>query len=186
MSWEAWIKDQGVTLKHYAELVKERFPRNSPEYKYALYYPNLFGVEDVQICRAFAVKAGLLEKIKSKVYIYAKSKHKLGDLLQLVILPEEMPSDRLELCLYEFCTVSRIRENVLKRQILMHYMRTKHGLTYQKIGQLFARDHGTVIHAQNSIQGFIEYKDPLVLNYIKELKDKMLEIDDIMLGKCWD
>lgn len=55
---------------------------------------------------------------------------------------------------------SQTRKCVLPRQIAMHLCRTKLKMPFMKIGELFARDHSTIISGVNQIQKILELNDP--------------------------
>ncbi|MCB1180812.1 MAG: ATP-binding protein [Chlamydiia bacterium] len=54
---------------------------------------------------------------------------------------------------------SQTRENVLPRQIAMHLCRIRLNLPFMKIGELFSRDHSTVISSVKVIQKGLEKKE---------------------------
>lgn len=51
-------------------------------------------------------------------------------------------------------TPRRFREISIKRQLVMHYLASKH-YTLSQIGKSFNKDHSTVIHARNTINTLI-------------------------------
>lgn len=54
--------------------------------------------------------------------------------------------------------ISRKREFIIPRQVIMYLLYSHTSLTLEKIGGLFAKnfDHTTVVHARNTIQNHIE------------------------------
>jgi len=64
---------------------------------------------------------------------------------------------------------SQIRETVLPRQIAMYLCREKLKLPFQKIGEIFGRDHSTVMASVRLIQNRIEEKKPEILEAIAQI-----------------
>lgn len=63
----------------------------------------------------------------------------------------------------------RTREIVELRMVCMWAMR-KTGATCKSIGNYFNRDHTTVVHADQTINMFIETKNSTVLNIVERVK----------------
>lgn len=61
---------------------------------------------------------------------------------------------------------SRERNLVLPRHIAMYLIKTKTKATYLSIGQIFKRDHSTVINAMDKINGFLDIKDDITVDAI--------------------
>ena len=55
----------------------------------------------------------------------------------------------------ELTSHSRRYENVILRQILMCVARHEYGLTTVKIGEIFHRNHATIIHASKKIKSIL-------------------------------
>jgi chromosomal replication initiator protein len=64
----------------------------------------------------------------------------------------------------------RQRELVKARWIAMYFIRTKTDFTLNTIGDMFQRDHTTVIHALETI------KDIMSLRYETDLKEDLIKI----------
>ncbi len=64
---------------------------------------------------------------------------------------------------------SQTREFAAPRQLSMYVCREKLKLPYQKIGELFSRDHSTVMSSVKQIQKAIEEKSPDILNALATL-----------------
>jgi len=77
---------------------------------------------------------------------------------------------------------NRKEENVYCRQLIMYFAKTKKLGSFQVIGNLFRKDHATVIHAVNTIKNYIE-TDRYQRNKIEEYSKKIDDIDRINLLK---
>ena len=72
---------------------------------------------------------------------------------------------------YELATKHRHREYTYKRQYLMWVMRSKTNRTTQYIGDMFNRDHATVLHSCDNVQDLMDIKDKLFLEIIEPVRD---------------
>ena len=71
---------------------------------------------------------------------------------------------------HKISLVSRNRELVFKRQLLMWYLRKNTNLSLSRIGQICGKkDHATTLHAFRTIENYLEYKD----KYFKEVTDEI-------------
>ena len=70
---------------------------------------------------------------------------------------------------------SRKRELVKARWLAMYFIRQKTDYTLNAIGDMFGRDHTTVIHALETI------KDIMTLHYETDLKEDLLKIKQYIL-----
>jgi len=66
---------------------------------------------------------------------------------------------------------SQTREMAQPRQLAMFLCRTKLNLPFQKIGEIFGRDHSTVMSSIRQIQKNIDEKKPELLTVLKELNE---------------
>lgn len=64
---------------------------------------------------------------------------------------------------------SQMRESVVPRQIAMYLCREKLKLPFQKIGEIFGRDHSTVMASVRLIQNRIEEKKPDILEAVAQI-----------------
>ena len=67
----------------------------------------------------------------------------------------------------------RKKDLVKARWIAMYFIRTKTDFTLKTIGDMFGRDHTTVIHALETI------KDIMVLRYETDLKEDLIRVKNI-------
>jgi chromosomal replication initiator protein len=70
---------------------------------------------------------------------------------------------------------SRKRENALSRQLCMWALYRCTNLTHNKIGKYYGRDHATVIHSVNEVEGMLTLKDTISVQnqaYIREIQSK--------------
>jgi hypothetical protein len=88
---------------------------------------------------------------------------------------------------HELNKPSRAREYVYRRSFLCYLLR-KQGWTYQKIADLFNRNHATILHAIGVHNQFMQHKDTIYLSYIQmeiQLFEPVIEVkrniyDDIL------
>ena len=66
---------------------------------------------------------------------------------------------------------SRHREIVEARQLCMFFIRKLKEIPYMKIGQMFNRDHATVIHAVNQVKNLLEWDSTFRQKYWKVAND---------------
>ncbi|MDQ3974769.1 MAG: chromosomal replication initiator protein DnaA [Actinomycetota bacterium] len=76
------------------------------------------------------------------------------------------------LTLDDLCSSTRTRQLVTARQIAMYLTRELTDLSLPKIGQAFARDHTTVIHANNKISSLMKDR-PGIYTQIQELTSRI-------------
>ncbi|MBY0529509.1 MAG: chromosomal replication initiator protein DnaA [Rhabdochlamydiaceae bacterium] len=69
---------------------------------------------------------------------------------------------------------SQTQECVLPRQIAMHLCRTQLHLPFMKIGNLFSRDHSTVMTSVKQIQSKIEQREPELTLALMEIKKRLV------------
>lgn len=81
--------------------------------------------------------------------------------------PEYVPTTTKEIIIREVCqkydlsfeklkSKTRERDITFPRHLAMYLIKRRTGMSLEKIGQLFNRDHTTVIHALESIQNYID------------------------------
>lgn len=71
---------------------------------------------------------------------------------------------------HKISLVSRNRELVFKRQLLMWYLRNNTNLSLSRIGQICGnKDHATVLHGCKTVENYLEYKD----KYFKEVTEEI-------------
>ena len=75
---------------------------------------------------------------------------------------------------------SRKRQYVKTRQVSMFLLHEhfKGKVNLKEIGELFMKDHTTVIHSTKSIQNFLDIKDTEITNEINELRQLANKIYD--------
>jgi chromosomal replication initiation ATPase DnaA len=78
--------------------------------------------------------------------------------------------------LEEMQNLSRIAKNVENRMICMYILREVLGLTFEKIGSIFNRDHATVIHAHSKIADYIK----IYPKYRKSIQAITEEVNDLL------
>lgn len=83
---------------------------------------------------------------------------------------ENMEEIKCMISKYELAIKSRKRELVYARQLMMWYLSENTQLTLGMIGEMFNRDHSTVIHAKGVVNDFIQFPD-------KNFKSVVFEID---------
>jgi len=60
---------------------------------------------------------------------------------------------------YDLSSKSRKREMVYRRMYLFKYLREMKGMSFERIGLLFNRDHATVIHGSKQVNALLKYED---------------------------
>jgi chromosomal replication initiation ATPase DnaA len=75
---------------------------------------------------------------------------------------------------------SRKRQYVKTRHVSMFLLHEhfKGKVTLKEIGELFMKDHTTVLHSVKSIQNFLDIKDPEITNEIESLRQLVNKIYD--------
>ena len=68
---------------------------------------------------------------------------------------------------------SQSRESVLPRQMAMFMLRNELKLPYIKIGNIFDKDHSTVISSIKRVEERIKSRDHVTINHINQLKIKL-------------
>jgi hypothetical protein len=66
-------------------------------------------------------------------------------------------------------THSRAREIVYKRYFL--YAQLRDDMTYQAIGELFGKDHASIVHGINIHKSWMAINDKVYLKYTKQIKE---------------
>ncbi len=69
---------------------------------------------------------------------------------------------------------SQAREHALPRQIAMFFCREKLDLPYQKIGEIFGRDHSTVMGSIRQVKKGQEEKDPKFVPYLAAIEKSLV------------
>lgn len=82
----------------------------------------------------------------------------------------------------DLASKSQKQKHVHRRHYLFYLLRERVGMTLEAIGELFNRDHATVIHGINIYKSREEMKDPYMNRDIAEYKeflqdDNLLSID---------
>lgn len=82
----------------------------------------------------------------------------------------------------DLASKSQKQKHVHRRHYLFYLLRERVGMTLESIGELFNRDHATVIHGINIYKSREEMKDPYMNRDIAEYKeflqdDNLLSID---------
>lgn len=68
---------------------------------------------------------------------------------------------------------SQSREHAFPRQVAMFFCRNNLKMPYMRIGELFSRDHSTVMSSVKQIQKQVEERDPEVLGIVSGVKDQL-------------
>lgn len=79
---------------------------------------------------------------------------------------------RLMITAERFLARRGAREIVEARQMAMFLIRRRTQLSFESIGEIFQRDHGTVIHAVKAVQDRID-TDPYVHDRVQYLKERI-------------
>lgn len=74
---------------------------------------------------------------------------------------------------------SQKQVHVHKRHYLFYLLKERVGMTLEAIGELFNRDHATVIHGINTYKTRAEMKDPYMNRDIAEYKE-FLQDDNVL------
>jgi chromosomal replication initiator protein len=110
----------------------------------------------------------------------AIAKHYLTDLLieeeKQAITPQRIiqaVSESFGIRTDDFLGKSQNRESVLPRQLAMYLCRNNLKLPYMKIGDLFQRDHSTVMSSVKQIEKSVESGDQDILGYVSSISRKL-------------
>ena len=68
---------------------------------------------------------------------------------------------------------SRARNISCARQVAMYLMRTELDMTLEQVGEVFKRDHATVINSVNKVDRLVKSKDESILKAIRAVKKKL-------------
>ena len=74
---------------------------------------------------------------------------------------------------------SQRQVHVHKRHYLFYLLKERVGMTLEAIGELFNRDHATVIHGIKTYKTRVEMKDPYMNRDIAEYKE-FLQDDNVL------
>lgn len=78
---------------------------------------------------------------------------------------------------HKISLVSRNRELVFKRQLLMWYLRKNTNLSLSRIGQICGKkDHATTLHAFRTIENYLEYNDKVFKEVTDEINTELRAI----------
>jgi len=190
MSWKSWIQHQGVSLDEFAQIIAENYPTANRNYsgplKVAVSHCVSLGFTTSQIARAFKMKEQRINQIniavskQRKEKYYQEVKKQMHKELSIYITEQFETKSELEELLQEYIIPVRYREVVLKRQIIMYYLRKDYQFTYEAIGKLFNRHHATVIHAERLIESFIEIGDAQTLKSVENLQKVLENVKNIL------
>ena len=67
----------------------------------------------------------------------------------------------------ELFSLSRKREIISARRMVLYFLRKHYGETYISIAKTFSMNHATVIHHITQMKNFLEFDKMEVINYIK-------------------
>ncbi len=111
-----------------------------------------------------------------------KAQHYLADMIQEqerdLLTPGKIIRSVAEfhgIKMEDILSKSQARECAVPRQIAMHLCREELGLPYMKIGDIFFRDHSTVMASVKQIQRSLEEKNPETVTSMRGIK-KLLEV----------
>ena len=88
---------------------------------------------------------------------------------QLFISAEELTEDVGKTALQLWSGHLRTQPLTLIRHCVMHLLREEYQWHYYEIGEVFNKNHSTVLYACRRVKEFIEVKDPQVVRYIQRL-----------------
>lgn len=78
---------------------------------------------------------------------------------------------------HKISLVSRNRELVFKRQLLMYYLRNNTNLSLSRIGQICGKkDHATVLHGVRTVENYLEYNDKVFKETVDEINTELRAI----------
>lgn len=104
-------------------------------------------------------------------------KHTLNDLVQeeekAVVTPGKIirtVADYYGIKMDDILSKSQARECVLPRQIAMHLCRSELNIPFMKIGDIFSRDHSTVMTSVKQIQKGLDSKNHEILHSVKGIQ----------------
>lgn len=190
MSWKSWIQHQGISLDEFAQMIADNYPTINRSYsaplKVAVSHCVSLGFTTSQIARAFKMKEQRINQIniavskQRKAKYYQEVKEQMHRELSMYITEQFEAKSELEELLQEYIIPVRYREVVLKRQIIMYYLRKDYQFTYEAIGKLFNRHHATVIHAEKLISSFIEMGDKQTLKSVENLQKVLENVKNIL------
>jgi chromosomal replication initiator protein len=110
----------------------------------------------------------------------ATAKHCLADLLQEesknALTPEKViqtVASFYDIRAEDIQGSSKSRECAVPRQVAMYFCRTKLGMPFMKIGDLFSRDHSTVMSSVKRIQESQAQKDQAILHALHVITKKL-------------
>ena len=78
---------------------------------------------------------------------------------------------------HKISLVSRNRDLVFKRQLLMWYLRNNTNLNLKRIGLICGKkDHATVLHGVKTVDNYLEYNDKVFKETVDEINTELRAI----------
>lgn len=74
----------------------------------------------------------------------------------------------------ELFSLSRRREIISARRMVLYFLRKHYGETYMGIAKMFSMNHATVMHHVTQMKNFLEFDKEEMTNYIK-VRDYVFE-----------
>jgi chromosomal replication initiation ATPase DnaA len=77
---------------------------------------------------------------------------------------------------YDLARNCRKREIVYRRQLLIWYLCYNTKMTLSEIGQMFGKDHATVIHSKRIVDDFIKFRDKYFNTVVYDIDTELRSI----------
>jgi len=129
-----------------------------------------------ELIRRFAPKRGTLLSSEAVLPVLAKLVQKNEE---VSLSPEKVLSlvaDSFGIKTEDILSKSQSREIVLPRQISMYLLRKELKMPYIKIGNVFSRDHSTVMSSIKQITKSIETQDKDLFYYLNDIQRKLANV----------
>lgn len=101
-------------------------------------------------------------------------KPKGGEAEELAIKIMTVISEFYDVSFKELRSKSRKRQHVSCRQLIMWTIRKKTNMSLKDVGELFNRDHTTVIHSTETIENLLFVDDPIVKRDMQTLNERIM------------
>lgn len=119
---------------------------------------------------------GKLKRRLSKIYSMQGKKYNANDLDTLTAAREMVRSvcDGLPLVTYRQLMSSNRRQDIVTtRQVIGYVFYKGYGLTYQSIGDIFSKDHSTILHGNKKIKNELylhrKYNTTTIIFYVDKI-----------------
>lgn len=114
-----------------------------------------------EICKAHLARRG---------YLVIKDASRSLGLVERINL---LVTDRTQVTMVELLGPGRSRTLALARQLAMYLARKLTNLSFKEIGNIYSRDHGTVIHAERTIERALK-ADPALNRLVVDIRNGLL------------